>query len=187
MILFRRAVIAADFESAFALVHPIAAGAVPGSDDQEPLFAGFDDPTFVAYALDVAGPFYHTCTYIPFGESFGLEVGAVELRSDVGSRAVTVRVDEEEWRIDERSDHVTTDRAESDVGFTTPLATFDTRLLIDGSDVAEFDLTAAASDPNTLRVSLDDSGLLPGPHYATFISMLDNGLVDAASVRWMVP
>lgn len=195
--IFVAAVDEGDVETAYGLVHPFSKTQPPlGLEGGEDRFSGSDDPDFATYARELASLPGDACRFITLGESFGSAIGAIELSSPTSIAAIPVRQDEGEWRIDQLLDHVfavappegSIQPSFAAPSFTTPVGTFDFRMQVDGVDVAEPATLESVLDPERIVISYaPPTGYPSGAHRAVLVSVLENGLVDAATVSWSVP
>ena len=190
----------AAFDRTWALTHPF-------TQTGSPLEAGaggyeaFDNPVYqdeTAMTAAVVGVDVD-CSFAGFGTSFGESVGVVTLagRSATGPGAlgVAVRTDGDQWKVDNFAGHVSIvspdpfgePEPDERVVFLTPLGTFDTLLLVDEMVVQ----AAVVQNPVDLEEAVGtwvpDAPFSPGDHVVTVASMLENGVVAAAAVRWTVP
>lgn len=188
-----------DHRGAADLVHPLTTSGLPddGFAGLDVSSEGFADELAMSVAPRQDDP-DRTCTFVEFGMSLGERVGVVTLVGAVvidqpapvhTAAAWVVRTNRDRWLVDLLGVHASiasplgTDPREG-VRLGSPGDTFDWLVLFDGAVVTVERLDEA---PDLALEWTPDDEIEAGPHWLTFASMLESGVVDAVAVAGVTP
>ncbi len=188
-----------DHRGAADLVHPLTTSGLPDAG-----FAGLDVSSegFADELAMTLAPWHddpdRSCTFVEFGMSLGERVGVVTLVGTVAidqpapvhaAAAWVVRTNRDRWLVDLLGVHASiaspsgTDPRDG-VRLGSPGDTFDWLVLVDGAFVT---VERLDEPPDLALVWTPGDVIEAGPHWLTFASMLESGVVDATAVAWVTP
>ncbi len=190
----------AAWDETWGLTHPFSQTGSPFEDGAGG-YGAVDNPAYqdeTAMTAAVVGVNVE-CSFADFGTSFGESVGVAtvigESVAGPGALGVAVRTDAGQWKVDSFANHVSIvspdpfgePEPDERVVFVTPLGTFDTLVVVDGVSVEAVLVENPVNPDEGIGTWVPGTPFASGTHVVTVASMLENGVLAAQAVQWMVP
>lgn len=183
------------------LTHPFTQ-AGPPSEDGTSGYGSLDNEAYqdeTGMTAATVGVDLVDCSFADFGTSFGESVGVATVTGNgdagVAALAVAMRTEAGQWKVDNFAGHVSIVSPDpfgepepgERVVFATPLGTFDSLVIVDGTTVTAILVENPVDPEEGIGTWVPPEPFGSGHHVVTVATMLENGILSAQAVLWTLP